>query len=105
MITGIVGGAATTMVGAADGRLHYYENIGTPASASWANPDHNYGGLDVGDYNGNEIDKVVGEPLIEQILAWHWNDPSRRIHSATEWLLRRWDRGDVRNKLQREIPL
>lgn len=39
------------VVGAKDGRLHLYRNIGTPASPAWAAPDHFFGSIDVGNYS------------------------------------------------------
>ncbi len=58
------------MVGARDGRLHFYENTGTANSASWAAPDDYYGELDVGSYsaphlgdldNDLDLDLLVGD--------------------------------------------
>jgi hypothetical protein len=49
------------LVGAKDGRLHYYENIGTPTSPSWADPDHYYGEFDVGGYSAPYLADLDGD--------------------------------------------
>ena len=49
------------LIGEKYGRLHFYENIGTPASPSWATPDHYYGGVDVGDYSAPLLTDLDGD--------------------------------------------
>ncbi len=49
------------LVGAGDGRLHFYENIGTSTSSSWADPDHYYGEFDVGSYSAPYLVDLDGD--------------------------------------------
>jgi hypothetical protein len=49
------------LVGAKDGCLHFYENVGTPTSASWALPDPCYGEFDVGDYSAPYLADLDGD--------------------------------------------
>ena len=58
------------LMGAQDGRLHFYENTGSPTSPSWAAPDHYYGSIDVGRYSAPlladldddlDLDLLVGD--------------------------------------------
>ncbi|MBC8422440.1 MAG: VCBS repeat-containing protein, partial [Chloroflexi bacterium] len=49
------------LMGGKYGRLHFYENTGTPTSPSWATPDHYYGGIDVEDYSAPLLTDLDGD--------------------------------------------
>jgi hypothetical protein len=49
------------LIGEKYGRLHFYENIGTPTSPSWADPDHYFQGIDVGNYSAPLLTDLDGD--------------------------------------------
>lgn len=48
-------------IGVRDGVLFYYENTGTPSSASWTNNSAMYSGLDAGDYSAPKLADLDGD--------------------------------------------
>ena len=57
------------LMGAQDGRLHFYENIGTPTSPSWADPDHHYEEFDVGRYSAPLLADLDGDLDLDLLLG------------------------------------
>ncbi len=57
------------LVGAQDGRLHFYENVGTPTTPSWAAPDHYYEELDVGNYSAPLLADLDGDLDLDLLLG------------------------------------
>jgi formylglycine-generating enzyme required for sulfatase activity len=46
--------------------------------------------LSLGDYPADALPADVRGPLTARLAAWYRDDPDPGIHSAVEWLLRRW---------------
>ncbi len=77
------------VVGGFDGSLTYYQNVGTPQSPAWREPEYNYTGTDVGDYSApafadadsdGDADLFIGS--FEGTLRYLRNDGTP---SAPQW--------------------
>jgi serine/threonine protein kinase/formylglycine-generating enzyme required for sulfatase activity len=49
--------------------------------------------LALGEYNADQRAEVVRDALVERLLQEYRDDPDPGVHSAAEWLLRRWNPG------------
>jgi formylglycine-generating enzyme required for sulfatase activity len=50
--------------------------------------------LSLGEYPADGLPAPTGELLAEQLLGWYRDDPDPGVHSAVEWLFRRWGLAD-----------
>jgi formylglycine-generating enzyme required for sulfatase activity len=46
--------------------------------------------LSLGEFNDDRLPADVRKPLAERLWETYWEDPDPGIHSAADWLLRRW---------------
>jgi formylglycine-generating enzyme required for sulfatase activity len=51
--------------------------------------------LALGQYQSRDLGDADREPLVKQLAQWYAIDPSSGIHSATGWLLRHWEHGEI----------
>jgi hypothetical protein len=57
------------LVGDKDGRLHFYENTGTPTNPAWAPPDDYFGGIDVGRYSAPLLADLDGDQDLDLLVG------------------------------------
>lgn len=59
--------------------------------------------LALGEYAGDAWPAEDRDKFIPRLVEIHRGDPDAGIHSAAEWLLRKWGRSDEMNKTNREL--
>jgi hypothetical protein len=55
--------------------------------------------LSLGDYPADALPAVARGPLAARLAGWYRDDPDPGIHSAVEWLFRRWSQAALVNEL------
>jgi formylglycine-generating enzyme required for sulfatase activity len=60
--------------------------------------------LALGEYGAEQRAEVVRGPLAERLPQLYQDDPDPGVHSAAEWLLRRWEMTSRLARVDRELP-
>src|SRR5262249_45916713 len=58
--------------------------------------------LALGEYQADQRAEVARGPLVERVLRDYRDDPDPGVHSAAEWLLRRWGVGERLARIDQE---
>ena len=61
--------------------------------------------LALGEYSADQRAEVVRGPLVDHIVIAYREDSDPGIHSASEWLLRRWKLADRLTAINKELPV
>jgi len=59
--------------------------------------------LSLGGYKPEQLPLVERGRFIERLLRWYRNDPDMGMHSAAEWLLRRWNQTPTLESIDRSL--
>ena len=59
--------------------------------------------LALGEYPDEHLSPGAREPLVANLLLAYRDDPDPGIHSAIDWLLRRWKNEDERRRIRKQI--